>query len=105
MFTIKVVAADAEKLYREVSVAQQKILGPDNVDTLRSRGDLGATLSDEGQYVEGEKLLREVLDSNDGCSNRTPRNIEIACKPGRHVERPGTLRRVREIRERGPGDS
>ncbi|HEV2350979.1 MAG TPA: tetratricopeptide repeat protein [Terriglobia bacterium] len=50
-------------LERSVDI-RQRVLGPDNPDTLSSRIDLAGTLWREGRYSESEKLGRDTLETS-----------------------------------------
>ena len=52
---------EAEQLYREAMVSQQRILGPDHLNTLRASANLAAMLSKEGRLQESESLQKQTL--------------------------------------------
>ncbi len=51
---------DAEREYREVYAARQRIQGPDHTDTLGTRERLAGVLRDRGQLEDAEREYREV---------------------------------------------
>jgi tetratricopeptide (TPR) repeat protein len=54
--------AKADTLLREAVDVRRRVLGVDNVDTLRSMSTLGDVLNLESRYPEAEKLLRETVE-------------------------------------------
>jgi tetratricopeptide (TPR) repeat protein len=53
--------AEAETQYRVVLKLQEKVLGPEHQDTLKSRTGLADALSDNGKYAEAETEYRAVI--------------------------------------------
>ena len=51
----------AHALEQHAMEIQQRLLGPQNPDTLRSMGDFAVVLFQEGQYAKAENLNRELL--------------------------------------------
>jgi non-specific serine/threonine protein kinase/serine/threonine-protein kinase len=54
--------AEAERLLRQTLEIERRVLGPEHRFTLVTAGNLGETLTGEGQYPEAEKLIRETLE-------------------------------------------
>ena len=52
----------AQSLQQQSMEIRQRVLGPENPDTLQSMNSLADVLSHEGHYAEAEKLDRETLD-------------------------------------------
>ncbi|KAF2633282.1 hypothetical protein BU25DRAFT_329082, partial [Macroventuria anomochaeta] len=48
---------EAEQLLRQSVQQQEKVLGAEHIDTLRSKYKLAATLDSQQKYVEAEQLL------------------------------------------------
>jgi eukaryotic-like serine/threonine-protein kinase len=55
--------AEAESQQRKLLGIEQRVLGPEDHDTVGVKGDLATTLSEEGHLAEAEKMQREVLES------------------------------------------
>ncbi len=53
--------AEAEKEARAVYQVTERVLGAENPETLKSRGNLAAILSDEHYYGEAEAELRAII--------------------------------------------
>jgi tetratricopeptide (TPR) repeat protein len=54
--------ADAEQLQRKVLETRQRVLGPDNNDTLSVRSDLANNLDTQGNHAEAETMERDILE-------------------------------------------
>lgn len=54
--------SQAQSLLARAVEIQQRVLGSEHPDTLRSRSALGWTLRKEGHYAEAERLFRETLE-------------------------------------------
>jgi eukaryotic-like serine/threonine-protein kinase len=52
----------AQSLLQGAVDTREKILGPNNSETLTSLDNLANTLADEGRYTEAEKYERQILD-------------------------------------------
>ena len=52
----------AESLLRRAIEVRQRILGPEALDTLKSKRVLASTLEGQARYPEAEKLYRDALD-------------------------------------------
>jgi non-specific serine/threonine protein kinase/serine/threonine-protein kinase len=52
----------AESLLKRAVEIRQRLLGPEHLDTLRSKRVLAGTLEGQARYPEAEKLYREALD-------------------------------------------
>jgi eukaryotic-like serine/threonine-protein kinase len=52
----------AQEVRERALAIQQRVLGPNNPQTLGSLHQLGWLLQEQGHYVEGEKLLRRALN-------------------------------------------
>ena len=52
-------------LSRAVDI-RQRVLGPDDPDTLLSLNNLANCVSDQGKYPEGDKLYRRIIDASKG---------------------------------------
>jgi non-specific serine/threonine protein kinase/serine/threonine-protein kinase len=52
----------SESLLRRAVEIRQRLLGPEHLDTLKSKRVLASTLEGQARYVEAEKLYRETLD-------------------------------------------
>lgn len=52
----------AESLLRRAVEIRQRLLGPEHLDTLKSKRVLASTLEGQARYPESEKLYRETLD-------------------------------------------
>jgi tetratricopeptide (TPR) repeat protein len=52
---------EAEPLLCQALLIRQRILGEENPDTVRSRGDLAGSLNDQGKYADAEPLYRQAL--------------------------------------------
>jgi len=55
--------ARAQPLYEQAVDIQQRVLGPENAETLRTSSDLGWSLMRNNHLTESEKLLRQTLDA------------------------------------------
>ena len=53
--------AEAEQEYRAVLAARERDFGPNHLDTLQMRNNLGYVLAKEGKHEEAEQELRAVL--------------------------------------------
>jgi tetratricopeptide (TPR) repeat protein len=53
---------EAERLYREVLVVMQSVLGPEHPDTLRCMHNLAVVIFDQGRHTESERLFQDVLE-------------------------------------------
>lgn len=52
---------EAEKIYQEMLVLQEKVLGQEHLLTLTSKYNLAETPREQGKYVEAEKMHQETL--------------------------------------------
>ena len=52
---------EGERLYREMLMLREVVLGKEHPDTLSSRNNLAVALVDQKKYEEGERLYREML--------------------------------------------
>ena len=57
--------AEAELLLRQSAEQQQKVLGAEHVETLRSKYWLAATLYNQQKYAEAEQVLRESAEQRE----------------------------------------
>jgi tetratricopeptide (TPR) repeat protein len=53
--------ADAEKQFRELIIVEERVLGPDHPETLRSRRNLFVTLGNQGKHAAAEAGFRDLL--------------------------------------------
>jgi len=53
--------AEAASEYQQVIDLENKVLGPENPDTLRSRSSFAYALDHQGKYSEAELNLRDVI--------------------------------------------
>ena len=51
----------AKKLFEEVAIVEEELLGPRHPDTLRSRWSLARCGLNEGKYNEAEEVMEEIL--------------------------------------------
>ena len=52
---------EAEASFRELLAIQSRVLGPENVETLRSMHGLGLALNAQGRSAEAEAIFKETL--------------------------------------------
>jgi hypothetical protein len=53
--------AEAQTMYREVLVAERRVLGPEHSSTLAAASNMGYVLNGQGKHGEAEITFREVL--------------------------------------------
>ena len=62
--------ADAESELRAVLKIQEKVLGPEHLDTLWTRNDLADALEGQGKYADAEAEYRVVANIMEQSSDR-----------------------------------
>ena len=61
---------EAERLFREVLAASERVLGRDHPDTLGTRHEVARVVAERGDVGEAERLLREVLAARERVLGR-----------------------------------
>ncbi|KAK1656993.1 hypothetical protein BDP55DRAFT_43077 [Colletotrichum godetiae] len=54
--------AEAEQIHRQTLELREKVLGPENPDTLTSMDNLAVVLGSQGKYDEAEQMHRQTLE-------------------------------------------
>ena len=54
--------SEAIPQWRELLKVQEKVLGPDDAQTLKTIGNLGYALAQAGEYREGEAMTRRAYN-------------------------------------------
>ncbi|WP_329249341.1 tetratricopeptide repeat protein [Actinoallomurus sp. NBC_01490] len=58
-------AAEAERLYRDVLQARERVLGTDHPNTLATRHEIARMVAKQGDAAEAERLYRDVLQARE----------------------------------------
>jgi Flp pilus assembly protein TadD len=104
---------EAEPIYRRLLASYQRILGPNNVDTLMAQYGVAQNLFKQGRYAEAaivarpaaEGLSRTVGDSHDWTQTAWGVYGIAACLSGQSDDGLKVLRRVADLRRAGPDSS
>ncbi|KAF1828280.1 hypothetical protein BDW02DRAFT_462661, partial [Decorospora gaudefroyi] len=56
---------EAEPLFRQSAEQREKVLGAEDVDTLKSKYWLALTLHERQKYAEAEPLLRQLAEQQE----------------------------------------
>jgi len=98
----------AKLLLQQALETQQRVLGTEHPDTLRTRSNLGLVLDGQGHYAEAEKLDRETLDirrrvlgpEHPDTLNSTRNLAEVLADEGHYAEAEKLQRQTLDIRRR-----
>jgi eukaryotic-like serine/threonine-protein kinase len=98
----------AQLLFQQAIEIRQRVLGPENPDTLRSVGSLALVLDYQGHYAEAEKLQRETLDirrrvlgpEHPDTLNSTGNLANVLADEGHYAEAEKLGRETLDIRRR-----